>query len=103
MQRPPALSICLILLFAAKLPAQPAFEHYVAGNPADVQPPTRGLVVLQGGGTDVDRNYVRMGAAAGGGDFLVLRASGADEYNPYILALCGCDSVENVAHEQQPV
>lgn len=52
--------------------------------------------MLQGGGTDVDPNYVRMGEAAGGGDFLVLRASGADDYNPYILDLCGCDSVETI-------
>jgi len=37
-----------------------------------------------------------MGAAAGGGDFVVLRASGTDAYNPYIYELCGCDSVETI-------
>lgn len=96
MQRLIAHPICLILVIAARSAAAPAFEHYVAGNPADVETRTTGLVVLQGGGTDVDPNYTRMGEAAGGGDFVVLRASGSNEYNDYVLALCACDSVETI-------
>lgn len=96
MQRLIAHSICLILVISAKAAAEPSFEHYVAGNPGNVDAPTSGLVVLQGGGTDVDSNYARMGEAAGGGDFLVLRASGGNDYNDYILALCACDSVETI-------
>jgi cyanophycinase len=76
--------------------AEPGYRHFVTGNPADVATPTRGLLVLQGGGTDVDENYVRMGELGGGGDFVVLRASGADEYNDYVYALCNCDSVETL-------
>ena len=72
------------------------YQYFVSGNPADVTTPTRGLVVMQGGGDDVDENYVRMGEAAGGGDFVVLRASGTDEYGDYIYALCACDSVETI-------
>ena len=34
--------------------------------------------------------------AAGGGDFVVLRASGTDEYGEYILPLCNCNSVETI-------
>ena len=71
----------------------PGYKYYVSGNPGDVERPTRGLWVLQGGGDDVDENYVRMGAYGGGGDFVVLRASGADDYNDYIYGLCHCDSV----------
>jgi cyanophycinase-like exopeptidase len=78
----------------AQLPA--GYEHYLIGNPADVVRSTTGLIVLQGGGDDVDENYVRMGAGAGGGDFVVLRASGEDDYNDYIYALCHCDSVETI-------
>jgi cyanophycinase-like exopeptidase len=74
----------------------PGFRYYLAGNPADVVRPTRGLWVAQGGGDDVDQNYVRMGAFGGGGDFVVLRASGKDEYNDYVFQLCGCDSVETI-------
>lgn len=76
--------------------APPAFRHYLTGNAADVVRPTSGLLVLQGGGDDVDENYVRMGARGGGGDFVVLRATGDDEYNKYIYPLCHCDSVETL-------
>ena len=74
----------------------PVVQRFLTGNAADVVTPTRGLWVLQGGGDDVDFNYVRMGKFAGGGDFVVLRASGAAEYNDYIHALCHCDSVETL-------
>ena len=72
------------------------YRYYVTGNPADVERPTRGLWVAQGGGDDVDENYRRMGEFGGGGDFVVLRASGADDYNDYIFGLCRCDSVETI-------
>src|SRR5262245_51577553 len=81
---------------AADTPQQHPYRYYVTGNAADVQRPTRGLFVLQGGGDDVDQNYSHMGKMAGGGDFVVLRASHAGEYNDYIYKLCNCDSVETL-------
>lgn len=93
---------CIFLLhlsFAASATdaqATSSYRYYVTGSAADVQRPTRGLLVLQGGGDDVDQNYVRMGTLGGGGDFVVLRASGDDEYNEYIYELCRCDSVETL-------
>ena len=82
-------------------PSPAGYKSYVTGNAADVVTPTTGLWVLQGGGDDVDENYVRMGARGGGGDFVVLRASGADEYNDYIFALCHCDSVTTIVFESR--
>ena len=76
-----------LLLVVPMAYAAPGYQHFVVGNPADVVTTTTPLLVLQGGGTDVDENFVRMGAAAGGGDFVVIRASGTDAYNPYILRL----------------
>ena len=76
------------------------YKYYVTGNPADVQKPTRGLWVAQGGGDDVDANYARMGEYGGGGDFVVLRASGEEEYNKYIFSLCRCDSVETLVFDK---
>lgn len=78
----------------------PGYTYYVVGNPGDVQKPTRGLWVAQGGGDDVDQNYVRMGAYGGGGDFVVLRASGKDEYNDHVFEHCGCDSVETIVFDR---
>ena len=77
------------------------YQHYLIGNAADVVKPTNGLWVLQGGGDDVDENYVRMGARGGGGDFVVLRASQAGEYNQYIYDLCKCDSVETIVFDDR--
>lgn len=94
------LIVC-VLAMSGSLPADRAraaqgYQHFIVGNPADVVTPTERLAVLHGGGTDIDDIFVRMGAAAGGGDFVVLRASGTDAYNPYIHELCGCDSVETI-------
>lgn len=96
------LSVALLAGCAGARPAAagPGYRYYVTGNPGDVVRETRGLWVAQGGGDDVDENYVRMGAYAGGGDFVVLRASGADEYNDYIFALCQCDSVETFVFDR---
>src|SRR5687767_14730165 len=94
--------LALGLLAACAHPAavvrarNPSVLRFLTGSAADVVTPTRGLWVLQGGGDDVDHNYVRMGEYGGGGDFVVLRASGAAEYNDYIFALCRCDSVETL-------
>jgi cyanophycinase len=82
-------------------PPLAGYQHYLIGNPADVVRPTRGLLVPQGGGDDVDANFTRMGELAGGGDFVVLRASGEDDYNEYIYGLCHCDSVETIVFESR--
>lgn len=81
--------------------AAPGYQYSVVGNPADVVTSTTGLLVLQGGGTDVDANFVRMGAHSGGGDFVVIRASGTDAYNPYIYDLCACDSVATIVFKNR--
>jgi cyanophycinase len=98
--------IVLTVALGCVLGARPAaagqgHAYFVVGNPADVVTPTSGLLVLQGGGTDVDENFVRMGARSGGGDFVVIRASGSDGYNAYILGLCGCDSVETIVFKNR--
>ena len=41
-----------------------------------------------------------MGEYGGGGDFVVLRASGKDDYNDYIFSLCHCDSVETIVFDK---
>jgi cyanophycinase-like exopeptidase len=75
------------------------FTSFVVGNAADAQPSqslSPGLV-LMGGGTDVDAAFQWMCQRAGGGDFLVIRTTGTDAYNPYIQQLCPqMDSVETI-------
>jgi cyanophycinase-like exopeptidase len=91
----------ILLVFAPRADAAAGYSYSVVGNPADVVTTTSGLLVLQGGGTDVDENFVRMGARSGGGDFVVIRASGTDAYNPYIYSLCSCDSVATIVFKNR--
>lgn len=101
MSRLAALACLAVAATAGPLAAAPGYQHFIVGNAADVVTATTPLLVLQGGGTDVDENFVRMGQHAGGGDFVVIRASGTDAYNPYILGLCGCDSVETIVFKNK--
>jgi cyanophycinase len=49
-----------------------------------------------GGGADLDEAFRFLCERADGGDLLVLRASGKDDYNPYIQKLCHLNSVATV-------
>src|ERR1044072_3001981 len=71
-------------------------EYHRIGNPADVQTKTAGGLALLGGGPDVDAAFKWMIERSGGGDFVVLRASGTEDYNPYINPLGKVDSVETL-------
>lgn len=74
------------------------YEYHVVGNSGDVSlpmPRTPGLL-LMGGGPDVDEAFEWMLRKSGGGDFVVIRASGTDAYNPYIYAMGLADSVETL-------
>ncbi|HEY8569006.1 cyanophycinase [Microbulbifer sp.] len=70
----------------------------LVGNAADlcVNQSGGGLLVM-GGGTDVDAAFTRRVAPLiGGGDVVVLRTSGTDAYNDYLLELLNADSVETL-------
>lgn len=72
------------------------YEYFVVGNPQDVSTPSSAGTLLMGGGTDVDSAFRWMIQKSGGGDVVVLRASGTDAYNPYIYELGKVDSVETL-------
>lgn len=74
------------------------YQHYIVGDPADVvvQPRITPSLVLMGGGPDVDDAFKWMISKSGGGNFVVIRATGTDAYNPYIYAMGGVSSVETI-------
>lgn len=72
------------------------YGYYLTGNAGDAIVATTPGYVLMGGGTDVDAAFTWMGARAKGGDFVVIRATGADGYNPYVYAMGDFDSVETL-------
>ena len=62
----------------------PHYKYFRIGSSADVQTKTQAGFALMGGGKDLDQAFKWMCERSGGGDFLVLRATGDDAYNPYI-------------------
>jgi len=93
--------LLLIAMLAQAFPANAAgskskYEYYVVGNPGDVTTSTTFGEILMGGSTDVDAAFQWMISKSGGGDFVVIRATGTDAYNPYIYDLGTVDSVETV-------
>ena len=72
----------------------------------EIQPiyttPTSPGFLLVGGNTDVDSAMQWLIDQSGGGDFVVIRASGTDAYNPYIYSELDrvVDSVETIIMKQ---
>lgn len=77
--------------------ADPGYTHTRLGSPADVTRATTPGYLLMGGGADVDDAMRWLLARAGGGDILVLRATGTDAYNPYLAGLGTVNAVATLA------
>jgi cyanophycinase len=74
--------------------------RFFSGNPDDVKPRLHGpMLLLSGGGGDVTAGLqAAIDRIRGNGkiDVVVLRASGAEGYNPYFMEMTGVDSVETL-------
>lgn len=68
----------------------------ISGSSEDAQTRTEFGIVLMGGSTDVDEALQWMIARSGGGDFVIIRASGSVGYNEYIFGLGKVNSVETL-------
>lgn len=91
------------LLFALAIPIAttqttpvPHASYFRIGAPSDVKAHPHAGYALIGGGKDLDEAFQWLCERADGGDFVVLRASGTDAYNPYIKGLCRLNSVTTV-------
>ncbi len=82
----------ILLLLALSAAAQPP-EYTRIGNPSDLITKTQPGYLLMGGGKDVEEGFRWLIDRAGGGDFLVLRASGTPAYNPFVEKLGKLNSV----------
>lgn len=92
-----AVSLCVMAIAIIPAIAIPtcgqSYKYFRLGNPEDAHTnPVRGYA-LMGGGKDLDDAFKWLCDRASGGDFLVLRARGDDDYNPYINGLCKANSV----------
>ena len=68
----------------------------VVGDTSNVVKTVTGGMVLMGGGTDVDAAFKWMIDRSGGGDVVIIRATGTDAYNPYVNGLGSVNSVETL-------
>ncbi len=77
--------------------SNPKYEYYVTGHDANVVTSTSGGLLLMGGSTDVDAGFKWMIDKSGHGDFVVIRATGTDAYDPWIYSeLGGVDSAATI-------
>ena len=92
--RTPHAILLLLAAITLAIPAHAASWQYSRiGNSSDIQTqPTAGTAMM-GGGDDLDEAFRWLCAKGNGGDFLVLRATGDDEYNGYVNGLCQTNSV----------
>jgi cyanophycinase len=82
------ITLIFVILFTLPAFCAKQFSYFRVGNANDVTTATTPGTVLMGGGTDVDAAFQWMCQRSGNGDFLVIRATGTDAYNPYIQQLC---------------
>ncbi len=83
---------CFFLLYAS-LASAATYKYKRVGNPADVTTQTTAGIAMMGGGSDLDQAFLFLCQRANGGDFLILRAKGSNDYNPYVNGLCKLNSV----------
>jgi cyanophycinase len=83
-----AVAVLVLCCFIIHANAAKKYSYFRVGNANDVTTATTPGTVLMGGGTDVDAAFQWMCQRSGNGDFLVIRATGTDAYNPYIQQLC---------------
>ncbi|MFZ0803327.1 MAG: cyanophycinase [Terriglobales bacterium] len=83
----------LVLGLVGSLAHAASYQYIRIGNKEDVQTkPTAGIAMM-GGGSDLDEAFRWLCNKGNGGDFLVLRATGDDDYNSYVNRLCKLNSV----------
>lgn len=93
-----ALLVGAFAIAPAAQAAKADYDYYLTGSAADAvrAAPRSPSTVLLGGGPDVDDAFRWMISQSAGGDFVVLRATGADGYNAYVHGLGTVDSVETL-------
>src|SRR5215831_8026758 len=91
----PARSFLPWLLFLATTFTAHAdtFQYFRIGSKTDASVPAENGIAMLGGGEDLDPAFQWLCNKSKGGDFLVLRARGDDDYNPYLQKLCHLNSV----------
>jgi cyanophycinase-like exopeptidase len=89
----PCAAVLLSLVLAANsVCANDSYKYFRIGNQEDVQTKPVAGIAMMGGGSDLDEAFRWLCNKGNGGDFLILRATGDDEYDSYVKGLCKANS-----------
>jgi len=93
-----SLFVVIISLLLAPVVTATASDYKYIRTGSDHDVTTKALpgYALMGGGTDLDEAFRFLCTKGAGGDFLILRAAGDDDYNPYVNGLCKTNSVSTL-------
>ncbi len=70
-----------------------SYKYKRLGSELDAQTRAEPGIAMMGGGTDLDEAFRWLCGKGHNGDFLILRATGKDDYNKYVNKLCQMNSV----------
>src|SRR5271154_1174535 len=85
--------LSLIVCSSAAVSHAASYKYKRLGSDLDAQTHTDPGIAMMGGGADLDEAFRWLCGKANGGDFLILRATGKDDYNKYVNKLCQMNSV----------
>lgn len=87
------LSLLALFLSAGSFAHAASYQYFRVGNKDDIKTSPAAGIAMMGGGSDLDEAFRWLCHKGNGGDFLILRATGDDDYNPYVNGLCKLNSV----------
>jgi cyanophycinase len=87
------LFLLLAILFFSTAATAASYQYIRLGEKADVTTTPAAGTAMMGGGKDLDEAFRWLCRKSNGGDFLILRAHGDDDYNSYVNGLCQLNSV----------
>jgi cyanophycinase len=89
------LSFLAVILWSSAALAS-SYQYSRLGAKADSTAVPSAGTALMGGGKDLDEAFRWLCKKGNGGDFLILRAIGDNDYNPYVNGICKMNSVSTL-------
>ncbi len=93
-----SIFIFILLFTFSKFSFSQSYTSYFTGDTSNVTATTQGVTVLMGGASENDNAMIWFLQHSGGGDIVVLRATGSSGYNTYLYSTLGVpvNSVETI-------
>ncbi|HEX8817868.1 MAG TPA: cyanophycinase [Terriglobales bacterium] len=91
-----AIHWIFLLLASCGVGNAQTYKYIRTGKANDIQTTPSAGVAMMGGGSDLDDAFRWLCQKANGGDFVILRAAGGDDYNAYVNGLCKLNSVSTL-------